>query len=167
VRTAADIIRHSIASELRVKYFFLLWWVGASIAIADSSAEFRESAITAAARPVYSVSATPRVERLEFQFSAEQSTAWLNREGDFGATGWVSHVGLRCAEYRLGLRFGIGAPGCLNVEWISAPRFVSSQRQCNGARVMHSGGDSIADLGVALERISCAERVVRCEGTCK
>ncbi|MEQ1882322.1 MAG: hypothetical protein ABL878_15285 [Burkholderiales bacterium] len=160
-------MQHWIYSKLRVKYLALLWWVGASIAIAGAAPEFRESAITATARPVYSVSATPTVERLEFQFSAEQSTAWLNRKGDFGTDGWVSHIGLRCAEYQLGLRFGIGAPGCLNVEWISAPRFVSSQRQCNGARVMHSGGDSVADLGVALERVSCAERIIRCEGTCK
>jgi hypothetical protein len=150
-----------------VKYSSLLLLVSASVAVADSAPEFRESAITAVARPAYSVSATPTLERLEFRFSDEQSTAWLNREGDFGAQGWVIHVGLRCAEYQLGLRFGIGAPGCLNVEWISAPRFVSSLRQCNGARVMHSGGDSVADLGVALERISCAERVIRCEGSCK
>jgi hypothetical protein len=160
-------MRHSICPELRVKYLAVLWFASASVAVADPGQEIRDSAITAVARPVYSLSATSTVDRLEFHFGAEQSIAWLNREGDFGAHGWVNHVGLRCAEYQLGLRFGVGAPGCLNVEWISGPRFVSSQRQCNAARVMHSGGGSIADLRIALPHISCAERVIRCEGSCR
>lgn len=150
-----------------VKYLALLCLAAACVAAADPGEVYRESAITAIARPAYSLSAPPTIERLEFQFNAEQSTAWLNREGEFGAQGWVSHSGLLCAEYRLGLRFGSGAPGCMNVKWISEPRFVSSRRQCNGARVLHSGGDSVADLGAALERVTCAERIVRCTGSCK
>ena len=75
--------------------------------------------------------------------------------------------GLLCATYRVGMRFGVGKPGCLNVDWITEPIFVTSQFQCNGARVEHDGGDTVADLGAQVTHITCAERVVRCSGSCK
>ena len=126
-----------------------------------------ESGISAAARPTYSLDAAPHINRLDFDFRVGESTAWLNGSGDFHVHGWIPHRGLLCATYRMGLRFGVGSPGCLNVEWVSDPVFVTSQYQCNGARVEHDGGDTVPEIGARIARISCAERVVRCSGSCK
>ena len=126
-----------------------------------------ESGISAQARLTYSLDARPHINRLDFYFPAGESTAWLNADGDFHLRGWVPHRGLLCATYRMGVRFGIGAPGCLNVEWISDPLYVTSQFQCNGARVEHDGGDGAPDIGAQIAKITCAERVIRCSGSCK
>jgi hypothetical protein len=126
-----------------------------------------ESGLSAPARPTYSLDAKPRINRLDFDFRAGESTAWLNADGDFHLRGWVPHRGLLCATYRMGVRFGIGAPGCLNVEWISDPDYVTSQFQCNGARMEHDGGGGAPDIGAQIAKITCAERVIRCSGSCK
>ena len=126
-----------------------------------------ESGVSARARPTYSLDANPHVNRLDFDFRTGESTAWLNADGDFYLQGWVKHRSLVCATYQMGVRFGIGSPGCLNVEWISDPVYVTSQFQCNGARVEHTGGDTLPGIGAQIARISCAERVVRCSGSCK
>jgi hypothetical protein len=127
----------------------------------------QESGITAASRPTYSLDARPQINRLDFDFRTGESTAWLNNTGDFHLHGWIAHRGLLCATYSMGLRFGIGSPGCLNVEWLSEPVFVTSQYQCNGARVEHGGGATLPEIGSKITTISCAERVVRCSGSCK
>jgi len=134
---------------------------------ADQQLESDESGVTAQARPTYSLDAKPHVNRLDFDFRASESTAWLNAEGDFHLHGWVQHRSLVCATYRMGIRFGVGAPACLNVEWISDPVFVTSQIQCNNARVEHTGGGAAPEIGAQIARVSCAERVVRCSGSCK
>jgi hypothetical protein len=134
---------------------------------AEQELESDESGISAQARPTYSLDAKPHINRLDFDFRAGDSTAWLNADGDFHLHGWVPHRGLLCATYRMGVRFGIGAPGCLNVEWISDPVYVTSQFQCNGARVEHTGGDNASAIGGQIAAITCAERVVRCSGSCK
>ena len=126
-----------------------------------------ESGISASARPTYTLDAKPRINRLDFDFRTGESTAWLNAHGDFLWHGWVSHRALLCATYQMGVRFGIGAPGCLNVEWISDPVYVTSQIQCNGARVEHDGGGGAPDIGARIAKITCAERVIRCSGSCK
>ena len=134
---------------------------------AEQQLESDESGLSAQARPTYSLDAKPHVNRLDFDFRAGESTAWLNSDGDFHLRGWVLHRGLLCATYRMGMRFGIGAPGCLNVEWISDPVYVTSQFQCNGARVAHDGGDTAPAMGAQIAKITCAERVIRCSGSCK
>ncbi len=134
---------------------------------AEQQLETDESGVSAQARPTYSLDAEPHINRLDFYFRASESTAWLTETGDFQLHGWVSHRGLLCATYRMGVRFGIGAPGCLNVDWISDPSYVTSQLQCNGARVEHTGGDNAPDIGRQIAKISCAERIIRCSGSCK
>ena len=134
---------------------------------ADQPLDPDESGITGASRRTYSFNAKPRIERLDFDFRIGESNAWLNSGGDFHVHGWISHPGLLCATYKMGVRFGIGSPGCLNVDWLSGPVYVTSQYQCNGARVEHDGGDSMPDFGERIAAISCAERVVRCSGSCK
>lgn len=134
---------------------------------AEQQLDSDERGINAQARPTYSLDADPHINRLDFDFRASESTAWLNADGDFHLHGWVRHRSLLCATYKMGVRFGIGAPGCLNVEWISEPFYVTSQFQCNGARVEHDGGGSAPEIGAQIAKITCAERVVRCSGSCK
>jgi hypothetical protein len=134
---------------------------------AEQQLESDESGKSAPSRPTYSLDAHPRINRLDFDFLFGESTAWLNAGGDFHLHGWVPHHGLLCATYRMGVRFGIGAPGCLNVEWISDPVYVTSQYQCNGARVEHEGDDTAPDIGAQIAKITCAERVIRCHGSCR
>ena len=134
---------------------------------AEQQLESGESGISAQARPTFSLDVKPHINRLDFDFRAGESTAWLNADGDFHLHGWVPHRGLLCATYEMGVRFGIGAPACLNVEWISDPVYVTSQFQCNGARVEHDGGAGAPDIGAHIAKITCAERVIRCGGSCK
>ena len=134
---------------------------------AEQQLESDESGISAPSRPTYSLDAKPQINRLDFDFRAGESTAWLNSNGDFHLHGWILHRGLLCATYKMGMRFGIGAPGCLNVEWMSDPVYVTSQYHCNGARVEHDGGDTALETGALIAKITCAERVIRCSGSCK
>jgi len=145
----------------------LIVQVASGAMAAEQALEPDESGVTAVSRLTYSLDAQPRVNRLDFDFRTGESTAWLNAGGDFHLHGWVGHPGLLCATYRMGVRFGIGAPGCLNVEWISDPLYVTSQYQCNGARVEHDGGDTIPEVGAKISKITCAERILRCSGSCK
>ena len=126
-----------------------------------------EIGVSATAQITYSLHARPRPERLDFDFRTGDSHAWINDDGAFQVNGWIKHSGLLCATYRMGVRFGAGSPGCLNVEWITEPLFVTFERQCNDARVEHTGGDNDVALGKQLVTITCAERVVRCTGNCK
>jgi len=126
-----------------------------------------EVGVSAPAQITYSLDARPKPERLDFDFRAGDSHAWINGVGDFQVSGWIKHTGLLCATYRMGVRFGVGSPGCLNVEWITEPLFVTVELQCNDARIEHTGGDTDAGLGKRLAAITCGERVVRCSGNCK
>jgi hypothetical protein len=134
---------------------------------ADQDLQPGERGVTAPGQPSYSVTSPPAINRLDFDFRIEETRAWLNETGDFQITGWLKHAGLLCATYRTGLRFGIGAPGCLNVNWITDPHFVTSEFQCNGARVQHAGGDTVPAVGEQVGKITCAERVITCSGNCK
>lgn len=141
--------------------------IAANAWAAGQQLESDESGLSAPANPTYTLVAKPRINRLDFDFRTAESTAWLNAHGDFHLHGWVPHRGLLCATYQMGVRFGIGAPGCLNVAWISDPVYVTSQFQCNGARVEHDGGGGAPDIGARIAKITCAERIIRCSGSCK
>ena len=157
-----SVIRLQVAAFCTMVVFFTgLAWP------AEQPGEPEVSGVTASARSTYSLDAQPSVNRLDFDFRTGESSAWLNRSGDFHLHGWVRHRSLLCATYSMGLRFGVGAPGCLNVEWISEPVYVTSQYQCNGARVEHEGGDSLPALGQHIAKITCAQEIVRCTGYCK
>ena len=141
--------------------------IGGKAWAAEQQLEADESGLSAQARPTYSLDAKPYINRLDFDFRAGESTAWLTGDGNFHVHGWLRHRGLLCATYTMGVRFGVGAPGCLNVDWISDPVYVTSQYQCNGARVEHEGGDSVPEVGAQIAKVTCAERVVRCKGSCR
>jgi hypothetical protein len=105
-------------------------------------------------------------DRLNFNFD-NQVTAWLLPNGEWHVQGYVSHLGLLCGTYQVGLRFGAGNPGCSEVEWLTEPSYVTRELQCNNGRVIHSGGDQQPVLAEKYTRISCAERLILCSGNCK
>ena len=126
-----------------------------------------ESGLSAPAQPTYSLDGQTEITRLDFDFREGESRAWLNRDGDVQTRGWVLHRGLLCATYRMGLRFGTGNPACQNVTWLTEPIYLTSQLQCNSARVSHLGSNNLPELAAQLDRITCAERVIHCTGNCK
>ena len=108
-----------------------------------------------------------KLQRKDFRFGFDRSTAWLKRDGTWHIEAPVSHSGLLCSTYEVGMRFGIGKPDCTDVEWVSEARFVTSQTQCNNAEMVHSGTEIDESLTGQFDAISCGERVIRCSGNCK
>ena len=103
--------------------------------------------------------------RLDFSFG--DIRAWLLQDGNWHIEGDVRHLGAFCGRYELGIQFGIGSPGCSNVEWMGTPVYVTSRTQCNNAVLRHSGGDIDYAAAEAFDRINCAQRLIRCSGNCK
>lgn len=120
---------------------------------------------TAIARPSSMITASGKPDRLEFDFGGVK--AWLREKGSWHIEGPVPHQGMFCATRELGVRFGIGNPGCTNVQWISEVDYGTTQKQCNNATALHNGGGSLPILEPDFTRITCAERVIRCSGHCK
>ena len=107
----------------------------------------------------------PKAARLDFR--AFDFSGYLLGDGTWQVSSPVTHRGLLCATYEVGVRFGVGSPGCTDVSWLSEPIYVGRQRQCNESTVDHVGGDTSPRLGYQLPYITCVERVVRCTGNCK
>jgi hypothetical protein len=120
---------------------------------------------TAIARPSSMITASGKPDRIDFDFG--EIKAWLREKGSWHIEGPVPHQGLLCATRELGVRFGIGKPGCTNVQWISEVDYGTLQKQCNNATAMHNGGGSQQALEPDFTRITCAERVIKCGGNCK
>jgi hypothetical protein len=136
-----------------------------ALAAADCAADETTRSATAPARRIGAESVVLKPQRLEFNFG--RGTASLSPKGEWTVEGRVNHNGLLCAEYSVGVRFGIGKPDCSNVTWLTKVTYVTSQRQCNNATLDHTGGDVQPRLADSFAQISCAERVVRCTGLCK
>lgn len=126
----------------------------------------------------YSVAVKPAPEtggtgKLEFTYG--DIRGWLREDGFWEVEGLVPHNRFLCSTYELGLRFGQGAPACVNVEWLSEPEYVSSHKQCNSATMMHKGGGQLATdipdpadelpAKIDIEKITCAQVHIRCTGT--
>jgi hypothetical protein len=107
----------------------------------------------------------PKAARLDFR--AFDFSGYLLGDGTWQVSSPVTHRGLLCATYEVGVRFGVGSPGCTDVSWLSEPVYVGRQRQCNESTVDHVGGETMPRLGYQLPYITCVERVVRCSGNCK
>ena len=103
--------------------------------------------------------------RLDFLYG--DIRAWLLQDGNWHIEGSIRHRGVLCSTYQLGIQFGIGNPGCANVEWIGGPAYVTKRRQCNGALLNHVGGDQDQIAADAFDQISCAQRLIYCSGNCK
>ena len=125
---------------------------------------------TALARPAPMLLPDGTPERLDFTFGDARTggfTAWLRNKGGWYVDGWVNHTGLRCASYRVGVRFGAGRPGCSDVTWLTDVIYVTERTQCNNASQQHAGGDINFSLGKDFARVTCAERVIYCRGSCR
>ncbi|MGH8630292.1 MAG: hypothetical protein ACREU7_05945 [Burkholderiales bacterium] len=103
--------------------------------------------------------------RMDFRFGDIE--AWLLEDGAWHIEGMVQHRGALCADYRLGLRFGRGSPGCANVEWLTEDNYGTFEVQCNNALVRHFGGGEDPVAARNFGRITCGQRLIRCDGNCK
>lgn len=140
---------------------------GAQAQESDDSAMLGSTAVARPA-PLRLPDGTP--ERLDFSFGDARAggfTAWLRNKGGWYVEGWVNHAGLRCATYRVGVRFGAGQPGCSDVTWLTDVFYVTERTQCNNASQQHVGGDINFSLGKDFARVTCAERVIHCRGSCR
>ena len=118
-----------------------------------------------AVRPAIAFTTDPRAARVDFR--TFDFSGHLLGDGTWQVSSPVTHRGLICATYEVGLRFGVGHPGCTDVTWLSEPMYIGSRRQCNESTVDHVGGETTPRLGDHLPSITCVERIVRCTGNCK
>ena len=93
--------------------------------------------------------------------------AAVRADGYVSIEGWVTHRGLLCADYQLGVRLGQGNPGCDDVKWLTDAMYVTNNKQCNNARFRHNGADNNPAVKKAYPRVTCAERLIKCSGMCK
>jgi hypothetical protein len=107
----------------------------------------------------------PKAARIDFK--AFDFSGYLLGDGTWQVSSPITHGALICATYEVGVRFGIGNPGCTEVRWLSEPLYLGRRRQCNEATVDHVGGETNPRLGAQLPYITCVERLVRCTGNCK
>jgi len=133
--------------------------------LAVAHADDHVSRTTAAARPSALFTPEGKPERLDFDFG--NIKGWIRQKGGWYVEGSVNHVGLRCATYEIGMRFGVGQPGCTNVSWISKVDYGTREQHCNGATRQHQGGGFLPELAKDFSRITCGERIIRCTGSCK
>lgn len=103
--------------------------------------------------------------RLDFGFGDIQ--AWLLSDGNWHIEGMVQHRSALCANYRLGIRFGVGNPGCANVQWITEDSYGTFEVQCNNALVRHVGGGNDPLAAQNFDRINCGQRLLYCSGHCR
>jgi hypothetical protein len=120
---------------------------------------------TTVVRPGLAFTTDPKAARIDFR--AFDFSGFLLGDGSWQVSSPVTHAGLVCGTYEVGVRFGIGSPGCTDVRWLSEPMFIGSRRQCNAPTVDHVGGETTPRLGSQLPGITCVEREVRCTGNCK
>lgn len=137
-----------------------------STAVAEEASKVM-SVRTAMAQPAFEFTKEGKPAKLEFNFGADDFTAWARRDGSWNAEGIVHHEGLQCGTYTLSLRLGQGEPGCINVKWFREPRAVAKTTLCNNADGTLAGGNTEFQDAARFDEITCAERSVSCTGTCK
>lgn len=128
----------------------------------DDDAGFRRQLAPAVLGPKLGNTAA----RKEFNFGRSIGRAWLAPAGELQLDSWVQHRGLLCATYETGIRFGEGENGCADAEWLAPVHWLTSHRQCNSALVHHVGTDTDPDVVRVFDRVTCAQRLIRCTGSC-
>jgi hypothetical protein len=104
--------------------------------------------------------------QLDFVFDkASDMKAWLQDNGNFLLQGYIRHNHFRCGTYQLGIQFGIG-DGCVNVEWLAEPIYISRQRQCNQAVLHHDGSGNVPEAAAKFNEVTCAQLYIKCDGVC-
>jgi hypothetical protein len=131
-----------------------------------AQAAFAQDVRKLATEPRRSALAGPQgLARMDFDFG--ETRAWLLSDGNWHIEGMVQHRHGLCAEYQLGIQFGVGSPGCANIQWLGEPIYVTDQRQCNHALVRHAGGEFDPVARDNFDRVTCAQRLIQCEGACR
>ncbi len=106
------------------------------------------------------------IPQLDFVFDKPSDLkAWLRDNGNFLLEGYIRHNHFRCGTYELGIQFGVG-DGCVNVEWLSEPMYISRQRQCNQAVLHHDGSGNVPEAAARFNEVSCAQLYIKCDGVC-
>ena len=137
----------------------------AALALISSFGAANEEVRKLSAEPQRSKAIGQNLGRLDFRFG--EIRGWLLSNGYWHIEGTVQHRGARCAQYRLGMQFGIGEPGCANVKWITEESYGSFEVQCNNAAVRHVGGNESASAAENFGRINCGQRLLQCSGNCQ
>lgn len=143
----------------------LALWTAAASAQGDEDPRF--SRRMAPAVPSISMEAGHGPDRKDFDFGRSVGKAWLADLGEIRVDIWVQHRGLLCATYEVGIRFGQGTHGCTEVQWLAPVHWLTSRRQCNNALVEHVGADTDEHMVALFGQVTCAERLIRCEGNCR
>jgi hypothetical protein len=104
---------------------------------------------------------------LQKNFNFPASKGQLKKNGEWVVEGSLVHKGLLCADYEVGVRFGIAKEGCTDVEWVSTDQYATSQSLCNNAKIPYRAVMQEPELEASFDKITCAERIIRCTGTCK
>jgi hypothetical protein len=104
--------------------------------------------------------------QLDFVFDKPSDLkAWLRDNGNFLLEGYIRHNHFRCGTYQLGIQFGIGE-GCVNVQWLSEPIYISRHRQCNQSVLHHDGSGNVPEAAAKFKEVSCAQLYIKCDGVC-
>lgn len=106
------------------------------------------------------------MKKIVFSTSQNAVSGWLRENGDWYIEATIQHRSFLCADYQVGVQFGQGDTGCLNVNWISDVQYATHQKQCNNAVLVHSGYQSNSDLLSHFGSITCVKAVIKCEGSC-
>lgn len=104
-------------------------------------------------------------QQLNFKYASAKAS--LRQNGSVAIEGYVQHLGLLCGTYSGGIRFGKGNPGCVDVEWITEPVYLTSKKHCNNATLSHSGADIDSSTIEHFDEITCGQFLLKCEGMCK
>ena len=134
-----------------------------SACLAQAADEVRK--LAAEPRRSQAVGGAHALARMDFRFG--DIDAWLLEDGTWQIQGMVQHRGALCAEYRLGMQFGRGNPGCANVEWLTQEQYGTYVVQCNNALVRHVGGGTDPAAAQSFAHITCGQRLIHCSGNCR
>ena len=147
------------------KGFICILFLAANSAVAASDKIRTLDAV--AKEPLTALGDNTSARTILFEFDRnDEFTATLNNKGEWKVEGWVQHIGLLCADYKLGIRFGQGNPGCINVKWLNEPKYATQHKQCNNTRMHHSGWESSPEIIKDLDKITCAQALTKCTGRC-
>lgn len=107
------------------------------------------------------------MKKIQFKFSNSEISAWVRENGEWYIEGLISHNKFFCADYSLGIRFGEGSAGCIDVKWLTEEQYATHRKQCNNVNMFHSGYETNPKIVPLFGKITCAQAIVKCEGACE
>jgi len=100
-------------------------------------------------------------------FESGSKKVTLNKDGTWRLEGMVKHSRLRCADYRVGVKFGSGDKKCSSPEWLTDTFYGTEQKHCNNAERPHFGSGHSERLKVNYNNYNCAKLLIECNGNCE